>query len=123
MRFACSCNWATLLLQVNCTFSTHTNIHIQKDILHNCHQSSDSDLVTNLNVNDSCLYTGFSYAGRADSYQMSTWFLGEKYIKDYNGWFLEQQTQFLLGRYLLNLVLLLSLVYHQHFDESLEFIL
>ncbi|XP_070821217.1 UDP-glucuronosyltransferase 3A1-like [Chaetodon trifascialis] len=42
--------------------------------------------------------TGFSYAGRADSYQMSTWSLGEKYIKEYNGWFLEQQTQYLQGR-------------------------
>ncbi|XP_018529868.2 UDP-glucuronosyltransferase 3A1 [Lates calcarifer] len=42
--------------------------------------------------------TGFSYEGRADSYQTSTWSLGEKYIKEYNGWFLEQQTQFLLGR-------------------------
>ncbi|XP_068559693.1 UDP-glucuronosyltransferase 3A1-like isoform X1 [Cebidichthys violaceus] len=46
--------------------------------------------------------TGFSYAGRADSYQRSTWSLGEKYIREYNGWFLEQQTQFLLGRDNLN---------------------
>ncbi|XP_028269777.1 UDP-glucuronosyltransferase 3A1-like [Parambassis ranga] len=42
--------------------------------------------------------TGFSYTGRANSYKTSTWSLGEKYIKEYNGWFLEQQTQFLLGR-------------------------
>ncbi|XP_024908906.1 UDP-glucuronosyltransferase 3A1 isoform X2 [Cynoglossus semilaevis] len=42
--------------------------------------------------------TGFSYEGRADSYQLSTWSLGDKYIKEYNGWFLEQQTEFLLGR-------------------------
>uniref|UniRef100_A0A4W6CCQ8 MHC class I-like antigen recognition-like domain-containing protein n=1 Tax=Lates calcarifer TaxID=8187 RepID=A0A4W6CCQ8_LATCA len=48
-------------------------------------------------VND--FVPGFSYEGRADSYQTSTWSLGEKYIKEYNGWFLEQQTQFLLGRY------------------------
>uniref|UniRef100_A0A671UAG3 Uncharacterized protein n=1 Tax=Sparus aurata TaxID=8175 RepID=A0A671UAG3_SPAAU len=37
--------------------------------------------------------------GRADSYQMSSWSLGETYIKEYNSWFLEQQTEFLLGRY------------------------
>lgn len=91
------------------------------------------------------LLTGFSYGGRADSYQMSTWSLGEKYIQEYNGWFLEQQTQFLLGRYhhrfvgdlvtlielcwvkqtssykLLNLVSILSLVLHPHF-EALEFL-
>ncbi|TNN44661.1 UDP-glucuronosyltransferase 3A1 [Liparis tanakae] len=42
--------------------------------------------------------TGLSYAGRADSYRTSAWSLGEKYIAEYNGWFLEQQTQFLLGR-------------------------
>ncbi|XP_072289208.1 UDP-glucuronosyltransferase 3A1-like isoform X2 [Eucyclogobius newberryi] len=42
--------------------------------------------------------TGFSYTGRQKSYQTSTWSLGEKYIREYNGWFLEQQTQFLLGR-------------------------
>ncbi|CAG09613.1 unnamed protein product, partial [Tetraodon nigroviridis] len=42
--------------------------------------------------------TGFSYVGGADSYQKSTWSLGDNYIKEYNGWFLEQQTQFLLGR-------------------------
>ncbi|KAK0133818.1 UDP-glucuronosyltransferase 3A1 [Merluccius polli] len=35
--------------------------------------------------------------GRADSYQTTTWSLGEEYIQEYNGWFLEQQTQFLLG--------------------------
>ncbi|XP_008292290.1 UDP-glucuronosyltransferase 3A1 [Stegastes partitus] len=42
--------------------------------------------------------TGLSYAGRADSYKRSSWSVGEKYIKEYNAWFLEQQTQFLLGR-------------------------
>ncbi|XP_056274324.1 UDP-glucuronosyltransferase 3A1-like, partial [Pseudoliparis swirei] len=41
---------------------------------------------------------GLSYAGRADSYRTSAWSLGEKYIAEHNGWFLEQQTQFLLGR-------------------------
>ncbi|XP_033947409.1 UDP-glucuronosyltransferase 3A1-like [Pseudochaenichthys georgianus] len=41
---------------------------------------------------------GFSYAGRADSYQTTTWSVGEEYIREYNVWFLEQQTQFLLGR-------------------------
>uniref|UniRef100_A0A8C2XGV9 glucuronosyltransferase n=1 Tax=Cyclopterus lumpus TaxID=8103 RepID=A0A8C2XGV9_CYCLU len=30
-----------------------------------------------------------------DSYQTSTWSLGEQYIAEYNGWFLEQQMQFL----------------------------
>nr|XP_046243828.1 UDP-glucuronosyltransferase 3A1-like [Scatophagus argus] len=44
------------------------------------------------------ILSGFSYAGRADSYQLSTWSLGETYIREYNDWFLEQQTQFLLGR-------------------------
>ncbi|CAJ1069099.1 UDP-glucuronosyltransferase 3A1-like [Xyrichtys novacula] len=42
--------------------------------------------------------TGFSYVGRADSYQTSIWSVGEEYIKEYNGWFLQQQTQFFLGR-------------------------
>lgn len=42
---------------------------------------------------------GFSYVGSANSYQKSTWSLGDKYITEYNEWFLEQQTQFLLGRY------------------------
>lgn len=42
---------------------------------------------------------GFSYVGGADSYQKSAWSLGDKYIKEYNDWFLEQQKQFLLGRY------------------------
>nr|XP_057927261.1 UDP-glucuronosyltransferase 3A1-like [Doryrhamphus excisus] len=46
--------------------------------------------------------TGLSYAGRNDSYKTSTWSLGEEYIKQYNGWFLEQQAQFLLGRDSLN---------------------
>ncbi|XP_077570680.1 UDP-glucuronosyltransferase 3A1-like [Stigmatopora nigra] len=44
------------------------------------------------------LVTGLSYGGRNGSYQTSTWSLGEDYIKQYNGWFLEQQAQFLLGR-------------------------
>lgn len=44
--------------------------------------------------------SGFSYASQASSYQTTTWSLGEKYIKEYNDWFLEQQAQFLLGRYL-----------------------
>ncbi|XP_057687559.1 UDP-glucuronosyltransferase 3A1-like isoform X2 [Corythoichthys intestinalis] len=44
------------------------------------------------------LITGLSYASRNGSYQTSTWSLGEDYIKQYNGWFLEQQAQFLLGR-------------------------
>lgn len=43
--------------------------------------------------------SGFSYVGGVDSYQKSTWSLGENYIKEYNDWFLEQQTEFLLGRY------------------------
>lgn len=43
--------------------------------------------------------SGFSYASQASSYQTTTWSLGEKYIKEYNDWFLEQQAQFLLGRY------------------------
>lgn len=37
--------------------------------------------------------------GGVDSYQKSTWSLGENYIKEYNDWFLAQQTEFLLGRY------------------------
>ncbi|XP_038558347.1 UDP-glucuronosyltransferase 3A1-like [Micropterus salmoides] len=66
------------------------------EISHNLHQRGHE--VRMLLQLGNPVITGFSYAGRADSYQMSTWFLGEKYIKDYNGWFLEQQTQFLLGR-------------------------
>lgn len=45
------------------------------------------------------IFSGFSYVGGVDSYQKSTWSLGENYIKEYNDWFLEQQTEFLLGRY------------------------
>lgn len=48
--------------------------------------------------------SGFSYVGGVDSYQKSTWSLGENYIKEYNDWFLEQQTEFLLGRYQMVLV-------------------
>ncbi|KAK7933525.1 hypothetical protein WMY93_004421 [Mugilogobius chulae] len=44
------------------------------------------------------ILTGFSYTGRLNSYQTSTWSLGEKYIQQYNEWFQEQQTQFLMGR-------------------------
>ncbi|KAM9821332.1 UDP-glucuronosyltransferase 3A1-like isoform 1-T7 [Syngnathus typhle] len=47
---------------------------------------------------DNPAITGLSYAGRNGSYQTSTWSPGEDYIKQYNGWFLEQQAQFLLGR-------------------------
>ncbi|XP_075875619.1 UDP-glucuronosyltransferase 3A1-like [Nelusetta ayraudi] len=42
--------------------------------------------------------TGFSYKGRANGYQTSSWSLGEEYIEEYNKWFVELQTQFLLGR-------------------------
>ncbi|KAG7281495.1 hypothetical protein CRUP_012438, partial [Coryphaenoides rupestris] len=38
------------------------------------------------------------YKARADSFQTTTWTLGDKYIEEYNGWFLEQQKQFLQGR-------------------------
>ncbi|XP_053725934.1 UDP-glucuronosyltransferase 3A1-like isoform X2 [Synchiropus splendidus] len=44
------------------------------------------------------IITGLSYTGRHDSYRTSTWTLGDEYIQQFNGWFLEQQTQFLLGR-------------------------
>ncbi|XP_059193850.1 UDP-glucuronosyltransferase 3A1-like [Centropristis striata] len=66
------------------------------EISHNLHQRGHE--VRMLLQLGNPIITGFSYAGRADSYQRSTWSLGEKYIKEYNGWFLEQQTQFLLGR-------------------------
>ncbi|CAB1427887.1 unnamed protein product [Pleuronectes platessa] len=66
------------------------------EISHNLHQHGHE--VRMLLQLGNPVITGFSYKGRADSYQMSTWSLGDKYIKEYNGWFLEQQTQFLLGR-------------------------
>ncbi|XP_042276391.1 UDP-glucuronosyltransferase 3A1-like [Thunnus thynnus] len=66
------------------------------EISHNLHQHGHE--VRMLLQLGNPIITGFSYASRADSYQTSTWSLGEEYIKEYNGWFLEQQTQFLLGR-------------------------
>lgn len=66
------------------------------EISHNLHQHGHE--VRMLLQLGNPVITGLSYAGRADSYQTSTWSLGEKYIREYNGWFLEQQTQFLLGR-------------------------
>ncbi|KAI3372718.1 hypothetical protein L3Q82_023179 [Scortum barcoo] len=66
------------------------------EISHNLHQHGHE--VRMLFQLGNPVITGFSYAVRADSYQISTWSLGEKYIREYNDWFLEQQTQFLLGR-------------------------
>ncbi|XP_068461133.1 LOW QUALITY PROTEIN: UDP-glucuronosyltransferase 3A1-like [Clinocottus analis] len=66
------------------------------EISHNLHQHGH-DVRMLLQLGNPVI-TGLSYAGRADSYQTSTWSLGEKYIEEYNGWFLEQQTQFMLGR-------------------------
>ncbi|XP_042343447.1 UDP-glucuronosyltransferase 3A1-like [Plectropomus leopardus] len=66
------------------------------EISHNLHQHGHE--VRMLLQLGNPVITGFSYAGRAHSYQTSTWSLGEKYIEEYNSWFLEQQTQFLLGR-------------------------
>ncbi|KAM3868477.1 UDP-glucuronosyltransferase 3A1-like [Diretmus argenteus] len=66
------------------------------EISHNFHQHGHQ--VRMLLQLGTPVITGFSYAGRADSYQTTTWSLGETYIKEYNGWFLEQQTEFLLGR-------------------------
>ncbi|XP_068167664.1 UDP-glucuronosyltransferase 3A1-like isoform X1 [Antennarius striatus] len=66
------------------------------EISHNLHlQGHEVRMILQLG---NPVITGFSYAGRADSYQTSTWSLGEKYIKEYNDFFLEQQKQFLLGR-------------------------
>ncbi|XP_065805586.1 UDP-glucuronosyltransferase 3A1 isoform X1 [Labrus bergylta] len=66
------------------------------EISHNLHQHGHE--VRMLLQLGNPVITGFSYVGRADSYQTSTWSLGEEYIKEYNGWFLQQQTQFFLGR-------------------------
>lgn len=41
---------------------------------------------------------GFEYAGRPNSYELSTWSPGDNYIEEYNGWFFVQQKEFLLGR-------------------------
>ncbi|XP_037536234.1 UDP-glucuronosyltransferase 3A1-like [Nematolebias whitei] len=66
------------------------------EISHNLHQQGhDVHMLLQLGIP---VITGFSYAARADTYKRSTWSLGEKYISEYNDWFLEQQTQFLLGR-------------------------
>ncbi|KAM3611956.1 uncharacterized protein V6R79_026395 [Siganus canaliculatus] len=66
------------------------------EISHNLHQHGHE--VRMLLQLGNPVITGFSYSGRTDSYKTSSWSLGEKYVKDYNDWFLEQQTQFLLGR-------------------------
>uniref|UniRef100_UPI0037E80B80 UDP-glucuronosyltransferase 3A1-like n=1 Tax=Semicossyphus pulcher TaxID=241346 RepID=UPI0037E80B80 len=66
------------------------------EISHNLHQHGHE--VRMLLQLGNPVITGFSYVGRADSYQTSTWSVGEEYIKEYNGWFLQQQMQFFLGR-------------------------
>ncbi|XP_035801415.2 UDP-glucuronosyltransferase 3A1-like [Amphiprion ocellaris] len=66
------------------------------EISHNLHQHGHE--VRMLLQLGNPVITGLSYADRADSYKRRTWSLGEKYIKEYNAWFLQQQTQFLLGR-------------------------
>lgn len=102
MRSACFCNWETLLLQVKCTRNTNTQIHIFRKGTFTqlsfplCSYSNLSGNYFKFRLNS---LPGFSYAGRADSYQMTTWSMGEDYVTEYNGWFMEQQTQFLLGRY------------------------
>lgn len=64
------------------------------------YKKKKKDLVTSFVINKPTVWflTDFSYAAREDSYKRSTWSLGENYIKEYNDWFLEQQTQFLLER-------------------------
>ncbi|KAM4745875.1 LOW QUALITY PROTEIN: UDP-glucuronosyltransferase 3A1-like [Anableps anableps] len=52
--------------------------------------------------------TDFSYAAREDSYRRSTWSLGEKYIKEYNDWFLEE-------------MLCLCLSFRENFNGFLNF--
>uniref|UniRef100_A0A3B4YJQ9 Uncharacterized protein n=1 Tax=Seriola lalandi dorsalis TaxID=1841481 RepID=A0A3B4YJQ9_SERLL len=79
-----------IYIQMNCTVRG-SHYLLLDEISHNLHQRGHEVRML--------LQLGFSYEGRADSYQTSSWSLGEKYIKEYNGWFLEQQTQFLLGRY------------------------
>ncbi|XP_041855898.1 UDP-glucuronosyltransferase 3A1-like [Melanotaenia boesemani] len=66
------------------------------EISHNLHQRGHE--VRMLLQLGNPVITGFSYPARADSYKRSTWSLGEIYIKEYNSWFLQEQTQFLLGR-------------------------
>lgn len=79
---------------------THLETYFQKDILHNLLSHSLCDVVTFISIRMVCTYLpGFSYAGRTDSHQTSSLSSGEEYIKEYNAWFLEQQIQFLLGRY------------------------
>ncbi|XP_067885198.1 UDP-glucuronosyltransferase 3A1-like [Heterodontus francisci] len=41
---------------------------------------------------------GFNYAGRNNSYQITTWSANEEYLTSFNKWFLEQQKLFLQGR-------------------------
>ncbi|XP_029366789.1 UDP-glucuronosyltransferase 3A1-like [Echeneis naucrates] len=65
-------------------------------ISHNLHQHGHE--VRMLLQYGTPIITGFSYEGRVNSYQTSTWSSGEKYINEFNGWFLEQQKQFFLGR-------------------------
>lgn len=87
-RSACSCILATLSLRV------HTQ---RKDIWASTTLTSPFQLVTTITSN--VCFPGFSYKGRANGYQTSSWSLGEEYIEEYNKWFVELQTQFLLGRY------------------------
>ncbi|XP_040011634.1 UDP-glucuronosyltransferase 3A1-like [Xiphias gladius] len=86
--------WSAKILTVCLIGGSH--YLLLDEISHNLHQHGHE--VRMLLQLGNPVITGFSYEGRADSYQTSTWSLGEKYIKEYNGWFLEQQTQFLLGR-------------------------
>ncbi|XP_063050637.1 UDP-glucuronosyltransferase 3A1-like [Engraulis encrasicolus] len=69
---------------------------LMDEISHSFHQSGHR--VRMLLQLGNPVINGLDYAGRPDSYELSTWSPGESYIEEYNGWFLQQQKEFLLGR-------------------------
>ncbi|XP_076005507.1 UDP-glucuronosyltransferase 3A1-like isoform X2 [Genypterus blacodes] len=74
------------------------------EISHNLHQHGH-DVRMFLQQGNPVL-TGYSYGGRKNSYKTTSWSLGDQYIKEFNSWFLEQQTESLLGRNTFNSYLL-----------------
>lgn len=83
-------------VKLYCSVTGGSHYLLFDEISHNLHQRGHE--VRMLLQLGNPVITGFSYASRLDSYKRSTWSVGEQYIEEYNSWFLEQQTQFFLGR-------------------------
>ncbi|XP_076126344.1 UDP-glucuronosyltransferase 3A1-like [Alosa pseudoharengus] len=69
---------------------------LMDEVSHSFHQSGHS--VRMLLQLGNPVIKGLEYAGRPNSYELTTWSPGENYIEEYNGWFFVQQKEFLLGR-------------------------